>query len=70
MPLVFARIGQKCIIKDFSCSCEIRMRMVNMGLFPGCPIEILNSINGTLLLKVGSARVMLEKYLAHQIHVS
>jgi ferrous iron transport protein A len=46
------------------------MRMVNMGLFPGCPIEILNSMNGTLLLKVGSARVMLEKCLAHQIHVS
>jgi ferrous iron transport protein A len=70
MPLVLARIGQKCVIKNFSCSCDIRMRMVNMGLFPGCPIEILNSMNGTLLLKVGSARVMLESCLAREIHVS
>jgi ferrous iron transport protein A len=70
VSLVLARIGQKCIIKKFSCSCEIRMRMVNMGLFPGCPIEILNCMNGTLLLKVGSSRVMLESCLAREIHVS
>lgn len=70
MPLVFARIGQKCIIKGFSCSCEMRMRMVNMGLFPGCAVEILHSFNGTLLLKVGNARLMLENCLARQIRIS
>ncbi|GMA97922.1 FeoA family protein [Pelosinus sp. IPA-1] len=69
MPLVFARIGQKCIIKDFACSCAMRMRMVNMGLVPGCSVEVMNSVNGTLLVKVGQSRIMLENCLAHQIHV-
>lgn len=70
MPLVLARVGQKCTIKKFACSCDTRMRMVNMGLFPGCSIEILNSINGALLLKVGEARIMLERCLAHKIYVN
>jgi ferrous iron transport protein A len=70
MPLVLARVGQKCTIKKIACSCDERMRMVNMGLFPGCSIEILNSINGALLLKVGGARIMLERCLAHQIFVN
>lgn len=69
MPLVFAGIGQKCIIGDFTCSYEMRMRMVNMGLVPGCSVEIMNRINGTLLVKVGQSRIMLESCLAHQIRI-
>lgn len=70
MPLVFARVGQKCTLEKFACSCNTRMRMVNMGLFPGCSIEVLNSLNGSLVLKVGGARIMLERCLAHQIYVN
>ncbi len=70
MPLACAQIGQKCIIKGFACSCNVRMRMVNMGFIPGCSVEIMNRINGTLLVRVGQSRLMLDCCLATQIQVS
>lgn len=69
MPLALAGIGQKCIIKGFACSCDVRMRMVNMGFIPGCPIEVMSRVNGTLLVRVGESRLMLDSCLATQIQV-
>jgi len=70
MPLTLALIGQKCIIKSVACSCDIRMRMVNMGFVPGRPVEVMNRMNGTLLVRVGQSRLMLDCCLATQIQVN
>jgi len=70
MPLAFAKVGQKCIIKNFSCSCDVRMRMINMGFIPGFPVEIMSNINGMLLVRIGASRLMLDYGLANQIHIS
>ena len=70
MPLALVKTGQKCIVKNFTCSCDVRMRMVNMGFIPGCSIEVMNRINGTLLVRVGQSRLMLDCCLATQIQVS
>lgn len=69
MPLAFVGIGQKCIIKGFACSCDVRMRMVNMGFVPGCLVEVMSRVNGTLLVRVGQSRLMLDCCLATQIQV-
>ena len=69
MPLALVGIGEKCMMKGFSCSHDVCMRMVNMGFIPGCPIEVINRLNGTLLVKVGESRLMLDCCLAHQIEV-
>jgi len=69
MPLALAGIGQKCIIKSFACSCDVRMRMVNMGFIPGRSVEIMSRMNGTLLVRVGDSRLMLDCCLATQIQV-
>lgn len=70
MPLATVAIGKKCIIKGFDCSLETRMRMVNMGFFPGCLIAVMNRINGSLLVQVGQSRLMIDGCLAQQIRVS
>ena len=69
MPLALAAIGQKCIVKSFACSCDIRMRMVNRGFIPGCSVEVMNRMNGTLLVRVGESRLILDCCLATQIQV-
>jgi len=69
MPLALVRIGQKCIIKSFACSCEMRMRMVNMGFIPGRSVEVMSRMNGTLLVRIGDSRLMLNCCLATQIQV-
>jgi len=69
MPLACAQIGQKCTIKGFACSCNVRMRMVNMGFIPGSCIEVMNRINGTLVVRVGQSRLILDCCLATQIQV-
>lgn len=69
MPLALAQIGQKCIIKGFACSCDARMRMVNMGFVPGSLIEVVSRANGSLLVRVGQSRLMLDCCLATQIQV-
>ena len=70
MPLALVNIGQQCILKSFACSCDIRMRMVNMGFVPGCSIAVMSRINGTLLVQVGQSRMMIDCCLANQIQVS
>ncbi|MBP2626654.1 MAG: FeoA family protein [Firmicutes bacterium] len=69
MPLALVEIGKKCIVKSFACSCDIRMRMVNMGLIPGRSVEVMNRMNGALLVRVGESRLMLDCCLATQIQV-
>ena len=69
MTLALALIGKKCIIKDFACSCTMRMRMVNMGFVPGCAVEVMSRMNGTLLVRIGQSRLMLDGCLATQIQV-
>ncbi|WP_378954179.1 ferrous iron transport protein A [Pelosinus sp. sgz500959] len=69
MPLALVGIGQKCIVKGFACSCEVRMRMVNMGFIPGSLVEVMSRVNGTLLVRVGQSRLMLDCCLATQIQV-
>lgn len=70
MPLALVKTGQKCIVKNFTCSCDVRMRMVNMGLIPGRCIEIMSRINGSLLVRIGQSRMMIDCCLANQIKVS
>lgn len=69
MPLALVGIGQTCTIKGFACSCHLRMRMVNMGFIPGRSVEVMSRMNGTLLVRVGESRLMLDCCLATQIHV-
>ena len=69
MPLSLAQVGQKCTVKGFACSCDVRMRMVNMGFVPGCSVEIMSRINGSLLVRVGESRLMMDGCLATQIQV-
>lgn len=69
MRLALAEVGRKCMIKSFSCPCDVRMRMMNMGLIPGFPVEIMSRMNGTLLVRSGESRLMLDGCLANQIEV-
>ena len=70
MPLASVKTGQQCIIKSFACSCDVRMRMINMGFFPGCLIKVMSRMDGTLLVKLGQSRIMIDGCLANQIRVS
>ena len=70
MPLALVTIGQQCTVKSFTCSGEVRMRMVNMGIIPGRSIAIMNRINGALLVQFGQSRLMIDCCLANQIRVS
>jgi len=69
MPLALALIGQKCIVKSFACSCDMRMRMVNMGFIPGRAVEVMSRMNGALMVRIGESRLMLDCCLATQIQV-
>ena len=69
MPLTLVAIRQKRIIKSFACACDMRMRMVNMGFISGRSVEIMSRMSGTLLVRVGESRLMLDCCLATQIQV-
>jgi ferrous iron transport protein A len=70
MPLALVKIGEQCIVKNFTCSCDVRMRMVNMGFIPGRSIVVVNRVNGTVLVQLGQSRLMIDGCLATQIRVS
>lgn len=70
MPLALMRIGEQCTVKSLTCPCDVRMRMVNMGIVPGCSIAIMNRMNGNLVVKLGQSRLVIDCCLANQIKVS
>jgi len=45
------------------------MCMVDMGMIPGCSIEVLNRIHEAVVVKISQSEMRLESCLAHQIHV-
>lgn len=70
MPLALVEIGKQCIVKGFFCSCDARMRMVNMGFIPGRCIAVMSRMNGTIVVQLGTSRLVIDGCLANQIQVS
>lgn len=69
MPLAFADIGEKNIIKKVGGTPEIRKHLENLGFIVGGSVTIVNSLKGNVIVSVKGSRVAISEELARKITV-
>ena len=69
MPLVFAEIGDKAIIKKLGGSPEVKQHLENLGFVVGSEVSVINTIDGNIIVKVKEARVAISKEMAQKIMI-
>ena len=69
IPLSFADVGEENIIKKVGGKPEIKKHLENLGFVVGASVEIINTVNGNLIVKVKESRVALSIEMAQKIMV-
>lgn len=64
--------GEKGIVINLEGGREFQNRIINMGVNPGCEIEVLkngNQSKGPVLMAIGDTRIMIGHEMTHKIIV-
>ena len=69
MPLSFAEIGQPQIIKRIGGNPETKKHFEDLGFHVGGEIQVINTIDGNLIVNVKECRVAVNRELANKIMV-
>ena len=69
MPLNYANIGEKNIIKRIGGSPEVKKHLENLGFVVGGNVTIINSLGGNVIVNVKEARVAISEEMARKIMV-
>ena len=69
MPLCFAEIGKKQIIKKLGGSPEVRKHLEDLGFHVGGEISVVNTLGGNLIVNVKDCRVAVSRELANKIMI-
>ncbi|MBQ1410084.1 MAG: ferrous iron transport protein A [Oscillospiraceae bacterium] len=69
MPLSFAEIGKKQIIKKLGGSPEVKKHLEDLGFHVGGEISVVNTLGGNLIVNVKDSRVAVSKELASKIMI-
>lgn len=69
MPLSSMGVGTRCRIKGVTGNDAVRKRLGTLGFVEGVEVEIVNELNGNLVIGVMDSRVAIDKDLANRILV-
>jgi Fe2+ transport system protein FeoA len=69
MPLTCAPTGETVTVKRIRGGCGGSERLKDLGIIPGCRLQVVNSGQGPLILRVRESRMALGRGLADRIMV-
>lgn len=69
MPLSFANIGEKNMIKKVGGNPETRKFLENLGFVAGSDVTVISEIGGNVIVNVKDSRVAVSKEMAGKIMV-
>ena len=69
MPLVLAEPGEEIVIKRVGGSPETKKHLEDMGFTAGGAVTVMNTIGGSLIVKIKESRVAISKEMAQKIMV-
>ncbi len=69
MPLIFAKEGEKNVIKKVGGKDETRLFLEKLGFVAGAAITVVSSIGGNLIVNVKDSRVAIDKNMAKGIMI-
>ena len=69
MPLTFAGTGESYVIQRIGGKPEVRKHLENLGFVAGAEVSVVNTMGGTLIVKVKEARVAISQEMAQKIMI-
>ena len=69
MPLAYADVGEKQIIKKIGGNPETKKHLANLGFNVGGEISVVNTLNGNVIVNVKESRVAISDELAKKIMI-
>lgn len=69
MPLTFADTGEEYVIRKIGGKPEVRKHLENLGFVAGTSICVINTIGGSVIVRVKEARVAISRELAGKIMI-
>ena len=69
MPLILADPGEEAIIKKVGGSPEMKKHLEDMGFTVGGAVTVMNTIGGSLIVKIKESRVAISREMAGKIFV-
>ena len=69
MPLSSMGVGARRMIKGVTGNDAVRKRLGTLGFVEGVEVEVINELNGNLVLGVMDSRVAIDRKLANRILV-
>lgn len=69
MPLTFASLGEKNIIRKVGGNPEVRTHLENLGFVPGGNVTVISTMGGNLIVNVKESRVAISKEMASKIMI-
>ena len=69
MPLIFADPGKDYTIRKVGGSPSVKKHLEDMGFVTDCPVQIVNSMCGGLIVVIKETRVAISREMAQKIMV-
>ena len=69
MPLILADTGEEAIIKKVGGSPEMKKHLEDMGFTVGGAVTVMNTIGGSLIVKIKESRVAVSREMAQKIMI-
>jgi Fe2+ transport system protein FeoA len=69
MPLAYADVRQPLRITDVGGPRSLKMRLADMGVLRGRLVEVVNKSEGSVIVRVGTSKLMLDKKISLWIMV-
>ncbi len=69
MPLTFAAIGEKNIIKKVGGNPQVKKHLENLGFVAGGDVTVVTALGGSMIVNVKESRVAISKEMAQKIMV-
>ena len=67
MPLIFAGLNEKNVVKKVGGGSEMKRHLENLGFVPGSLVSIITKNNGNIIVSVKDSRVAISEELAKKI---
>lgn len=69
MPLTFAAIGEKNIIKKVGGNPQVKKHLENLGFVAGGDVTVVTALGGSMIVNVKESRFAISKEMAQKIMV-
>ena len=69
MPLTFANVGEKAVVKEIRGKDGTRRFLENLGFIVGGTVTVITEMGGNLIVSVKDTRVALSRSMANRIMI-